>query len=503
MDLHLLALQLMAAQGLLGAFDTLYHHELTEALPLRAQAVRELRIHSVRALVYGLLFIGLAGWRWYGAWAAVLFMLFAIEVGLTLWDFVVEDRTRLLPATERVTHTLLAINGGAFIALLGVAAWQARGLPSALVWHPQGWLSVFLALCGAGVTLSGLRDAAAVRTLARWQAMAPGATRSPRFGTGPETVLVTGATGFIGQQLVQALLADGHQVIAWTRSARRAAFLFDGQVRCYERLDDIPAHAAIDVVVNLAGARVLGWPWTPRRRQTLLTSRVETTRRLVAWLAARPHRPRLLLSASAIGYYGVQPLGDDARLTESSPSQDIFMSQLCQQWEAAAAGACDFGVPVACMRFGLVLGHGGALPAMLLPVQCGVGGPLGSGRQWYSWIHIHDLLRALAHLWAGPQPGAQRLQTFNFTAPGALHQAEFARIACRLLHRPYGFPMPAAPVRGLLGEQATVLLDGQRVEPGALLAGGFRFSYPQLAMALQQLCGVPGPASDSTGVRPE
>ena len=159
MTTHTLALQLMAAQGALGAFDTLYHHELTEALPQRASARRELGIHAVRALIYCVLFVGLSAWAWHGMWALALLAVFGVEIVLTLWDFVVEDRTRLLPATERVTHTVLAMNGGAFIALLALntPAWLAQ--PTALVWQTHGWLSVFLAVCGVGVGLSGVRDA--------------------------------------------------------------------------------------------------------------------------------------------------------------------------------------------------------------------------------------------------------------------------------------------------------------------------------------------------------
>lgn len=150
-DTHLLALQLMAAQGALGAFDTLYHHEGTEALPRRGTAGRELAIHATRSSIYCALFIGLSSWAWHGAWAWVLLAVFGVEIVLTLWDFVVEDRSRLLPPTERVTHTVLAINAGAFIALLAMSAtdWAAR--PTAMVWQPQGWLGAFLALCGAGV----------------------------------------------------------------------------------------------------------------------------------------------------------------------------------------------------------------------------------------------------------------------------------------------------------------------------------------------------------------
>ncbi|MDN6883244.1 TIGR01777 family oxidoreductase [Variovorax sp. CAN2819] len=491
-DTHLLALQLMAAQGALGAFDTLYHHEGTEALPRRGTAGRELAIHATRSSIYCALFIGLSSWAWHGAWAWVLLAVFGVEIVLTMWDFVVEDGSRLLPPTERVTHTVLAINAGAFIALLAMSATGWAAQPTAMVWQPQGWLGAFLALCGVGVGLSGLRDAFAARALFRRgaQEQARAAEAPVRFGSKPQRVLVTGGTGFIGQLLVRHLVADGHAVTVWTRDARSAAWGFGGAVRCVQSLDEVPAADDIDVVVNLAGARILGMRWSERRRAQLLHSREGLTRQLVAWIAARPRKPWLLLSGSAIGYYGVQPQGDASELAEEAPPQAIFMSQLCQRWEQAAQSAVAHGVHVACMRFGFVLGHQGSLPQLLLPISLGFGGRLGSGRQWLSWVHVHDLIRAMAHVWtltenAATPPSAQ---AFNFTAPGALSQEEFTRVAAGVLHRPCWMPTPAAPVKLLLGEQADLLLEGQRVVPARLLQSGFRFMFPDARSALTDLC---------------
>ncbi|MFM9924123.1 TIGR01777 family oxidoreductase [Variovorax sp. H27-G14] len=499
-DTHLLALQLMAAQGALGAFDTLYHHEGTEALPRRASAGRELAIHATRSSIYCALFIGLSSWAWHGAWAWVLLAVFGVEIVLTLWDFVIEDRTRLLPPTERVTHTVLAINAGAFIALLAMNAVDWAAQPTAMAWQPYGWLSVFLALCGVGVGVSGLRDGLAARAIFKRQKQAHtrDAQAPVRFGTKPQRVLVTGGTGFIGQLLVRQLLADGHAVTVWTRDARAAAWGFGGAVRCVQSLDQVPAADDIDVVINLAGARILGLRWSERRQQQLLKSREGLTQQLVAWIATRPRKPWLLLSGSAIGYYGVQPQGDATELAEDAPPQAIFMSQLCQRWEQAAHAAAAHGVHVACMRFGFVLGHQGSLPQLLLPVQLGFGGRLGSGRQWLSWVHVHDLVRAMAHVWTVTEQAVvaatvQRaapatVQAFNFTAPGALSQEEFTRVAASVLHRPCWMPTPAAPVKLLLGEQADLLLEGQRVVPAHLLRTGFRFMFPDARSALTDLC---------------
>ncbi|RFP08419.1 MULTISPECIES: TIGR01777 family oxidoreductase [unclassified Duganella] len=481
MNTHLLALQLMAFQGCLGAYDTLYHHELTEALPGRATARRELAIHAVRAMIYSALFIGLAGWAFHGVWAWVLLVVFSIEIVLTLWDFVVEDRTRLLPATERVTHTVLAMNGGAFIALLALNTPQWLDMPTALVWQPQGALSVFLALCGVGVGLSGVRDAFASRAIGKL-ALRDGVAAEVSFGPPGRSFLVTGATGFIGQRLVRALLRDGHRVTVLTRQARQAAWLFDGRVDCVDSMAQLPPSRRIDVVINLAGARILGWRWTAARQVALRASRVELTNKLVAWIAKAEHKPAMLVSASAIGYYGIQRRGDCTVLTEGDGPQAMFMSDLCREWEQAAQGAATHGVRVACTRFGLVLGTQGALPMMLLPIKLGLGGPLGGGAQWLSWIHVDDVIGGIAHLCRSGAAGA-----YNFTAPESLTQAQFSHVAAGVLRRPFGFPTPGWPMRLMLGEQADLLLEGQRVAPARLVESGYAFRYSHLDGALRSL----------------
>jgi len=478
MNTHLLALQLMAAQGCLGAFDTVYHHELTEALPQRATARRELAIHAVRATIYGVLFAGLSAWVWQGAWAWVLLGLFGVEIILTLWDFVVEDQTRLLPATERVTHTVLAINGGAFITLLVLGFPEAANAPTGFAYAPQGWLSVFLALCGVGVFASGVRDAFAARAL---PAAAP---QSVRFEGPPQTVLVTGATGFIGHALVPALLASGHRVIVLSRDPRKAAWEFGGAVRAVASMAELSPQESIDVVINLAGARILGWRWSARRKAVLRASRAGLTEAVVDWIARAVRKPRLMINASAVGFYGIQPQGSEQVLNEASPPQAIFMSQLCQEWEAVACRAREHGVPVALARFGLVFGRGGALPSMLLPFRLGFGGRMGTGRQRTSWIHIVDLLGAMAHTW---RLGANADGAWNFTAPEYPTQQEFAQAAAAELHRPAVVPTPAWPVRLLLGEQSALLLEGAAVAPVRLLASGFSFRFPTVRQALADL----------------
>jgi uncharacterized protein (TIGR01777 family) len=305
------------------------------------------------------------------------------------------------------------------------------------------------------------------------------------FSDTSECVLVTGASGFIGSLLVKALVKNRQRVIVLTRHPEKAALQFDKNVSCIANMNELSTEQQIDVVVNLAGARILGWRWTAGRKEVLRQSRIGTTKNVIAWIARATHKPRLFLSASAIGYYGIQAKGDAGLLKEDSAPQAIFMSQLCQEWEAAAQAATQYGVKVICMRFGLVLGKGGALPMMLLPIRMGVGGRLGDGQQWLSWIHVEDLLRGIAHLWQSNATDA--IETYNFTAPQTVTQEVFSQTAARVLHRPSIFPTPAILMQLLLGEQADLLLEGQRVTPAGLQASGFEFVYPDLQSALENL----------------
>jgi uncharacterized protein (TIGR01777 family) len=435
------------------------------------------------------LFIGLSAWQWHGLWAVLLMMIFSVEILLTLWDFVIEDRTRLLPATERVTHTILAINGGAFIALLALMVPDWFVQPTELQWESQGWLSVFLVLCGIGVGLSGLRDGFAAHSLGKITKNE--VKKMPlHFSDACDSVLVTGATGFIGQLLVNRLIADGQRVTLLTRSAKKAAWMFNGKVNCIESMDELSSNYPIDTIVNLAGARILGWRWSESRKAELLNSRVDLTQKIVAWIATAEQKPKLLLSASAIGYYGIQALGDNTELTEDAPTQNIFMAKLCHDWEMAAQSAEQYGVKVVRMRFGLVLGYGGALAMLLLPIKLFLGGKLASGKQWLSWIHVDDLLAAIAHIWrlqGFDETKASVKPVYNFTAPEALPQLDFSKVAAKVLRRPCFFPTPGWPMRLMLGEQADLLLEGQRVVPANLLESGFTFTYPDAESALRSL----------------
>jgi uncharacterized protein (TIGR01777 family) len=297
------------------------------------------------------------------------------------------------------------------------------------------------------------------------------------------TVLVTGGTGFIGGHLIRRLVLRGERIILLTRDADRALDRFGPHVRIITALTELRNDERIDAIVNLAGARILGLPWTKARRAQLINSRVNTTRSLLELCARLTRPPRVFISASAIGYYG---LGGDEPIDERGSPQPIFQSQLCQEWEAAATAAESFGTRVVKLRIGLVLARsGGALPQLARPVRFGLGAILGSGKQWVSWIHIGDLIRLFEFALDTPAcKGA-----LNAVSPGAATHAQMQRLLAKALHRPMWMRIPALFIRTALGEMSQLLVDGQRVTPTRALAAGFTFKFPNLGVALEHLLG--------------
>jgi len=299
-------------------------------------------------------------------------------------------------------------------------------------------------------------------------------------------ILVTGGTGFIGRALIPRLRADGHTIVAWVRSEARARAALEGDVELVpasrpEALAGAVARA--DAVVNLAGEPVVGKRWTAERRRALEESRIGVTRDLVGAIAAASPRPRVLVSGSAVGWYGDR---GDERLTESSSPGDDFLARLCRSWEEAARAAEASGVRVATLRTGVVLGPGGgALAPMLPPFRLGVGGPVGSGRQYFPWIHRQDLVAAIAAMIVD----ARYRGPVNGVGPQEATSRMFAAALGRALHRPAVLPMPAFALRLIFGEAASVLLASQRAEPRVLLANGFTFAFPDLDRALADILG--------------
>ncbi|MGB2678659.1 MAG: TIGR01777 family oxidoreductase [Candidatus Acidiferrum sp.] len=302
-------------------------------------------------------------------------------------------------------------------------------------------------------------------------------------------ILMTGATGFVGTALCQDLQSAGHTVCRLVRPGRpaekpRGAEGFD--VNWNPATGELGGAAVgADAVVNLAGASIADGRWTVERKQLLLASRVDTTRALVQALSRMAARPRVLVSASAIGYYG--SCGDQV-LTEESPLGHDFLSRLGQEWEAEAAKAEALGIRVVRARFGIILAkHGGALPRMARPFLWGAGGKIGSGEQWMSWVTLQDVVAILRF---ALENGAAR-GPLNVVSPQSVRNAEFTKVLARTLHRPALFPAPAFALRMLLGEMADeLLLSSQRAMPTQLEKLGYRFLHPDLPGALAWVLGT-------------
>lgn len=296
------------------------------------------------------------------------------------------------------------------------------------------------------------------------------------------TVLVTGATGFIGSALVAQLLARGDSVVALSRNATKARRKLGARVQIVESLAQIAPSAVIDAVVNLAGEPLAGGPWSAARKQRFVDSRVQTTAQLIDLFERLASPPAVLVNGSAVGYYGER--GDDT-LDERDRPRDEFLSTLCQQWEAEARRADMLGVRVCLLRTGLVLGAGGGLLApLLLSSRLGLGAVFANGRQWQPWIHIDDEIGLILHLIDHPTLSGP----FNATSPEPVTQRELMDILATVLKRPRWLRVPASLLK-LSGEMSVLFMVSQRVLPTFALESGYVFRYPALATALRQIIG--------------
>lgn len=300
-------------------------------------------------------------------------------------------------------------------------------------------------------------------------------------------ILVSGASGLVGSAVAGALRGAGHTVDALVRPGINP----QGGSRPVRwnpvsgELDRAAAEGA-DAVVNLAGASIASGRWNEKRKKLLRTSRVEATRNLVTGLLQLDGRPQVFVSASAMGYYGNR--GDEMLTEESAPGED-FLSVLAQDWEKEAARAADFGIRAVMLRFGVILApHGGALERMLLPFQLGLGGRLGSGRQWMSWLTLPEAV----HLIRQAIENDELSGPVNAVAPNPVTNAEFTRTLGKVLGRPTVFPAPAFALRLALGEMAdALLLSSQRVVPLKLQARGYPFQHPELEGGLRVVLARP------------
>jgi uncharacterized protein (TIGR01777 family) len=298
-------------------------------------------------------------------------------------------------------------------------------------------------------------------------------------------VVITGGTGLIGRALAADLAADSHEVILLSRAPGWVAGLpagvraagWDGQTAAGWG----PLADGAQAIVNLAGENLGAGRWTAERKRRIRASRLNAGQAVVEAVRAAGRAPRVVVQSSAVGYYGPQ---GDQELAEGAPPGNDFLARLCVEWEASTAPVEAMGVRRVVIRSGVVFhASDGALPRMLLPFKLFVGGPLGSGRQWLSWMHIADEVAAIRFLIEKEEAAG----AFNLAAPHPLTNAEFGRVVGRVLGRPAWIPAPAFALRLVLGEMATMVLDGQRAVPRRLLALGFAFRFPEAEAALRDL----------------
>jgi uncharacterized protein len=299
-------------------------------------------------------------------------------------------------------------------------------------------------------------------------------------------VIITGGSGLIGRALAVNLLKDGHEVISLSRDPQRRSSNLPSEVRL-EQWDGRSARGwghlveGAGVIFNLAGENIGEQRWTEARKRAIIDSRVLAGRAVSEAVARAKHKPGVLIQSSGIGYYGLRK---DEIITEKSLPADDFMSQICQQWESATAPVEQAGVRRVVVRNGVVLSlKGGAFPRMLMPFKFFVGGRLGSGQQWISWIHMRDEVAGLRYLMDNPQSSG----VYNLTSPYPLKNMDFERAIGRAAHRPASIPTPAFAIRLLFGEMSITVLEGQRAVPERLEQEGFVFNFPRIDEALQDL----------------
>jgi uncharacterized protein len=301
-------------------------------------------------------------------------------------------------------------------------------------------------------------------------------------------ILISGGTGFIGRSLCIKLLDKKHEVIVLTRNKKKAELIFGREVNLvdYSEINvshfENVKHFKTDCIINLSGETIGNHRWDKKTKEKIISSRVNSTKALVEFIKNQTpeDRPKVFINASAIGYYGSK---QDEELKENTSSGNDFLSDVCRQWEAEALKAEALGVRVVTVRTGVVLGLEGALKKMLLPFRFFVGGPLGNGRQWMSWIHIKDLVNVYYYALTNDKiKGA-----VNATSPNQTTMNDFSKTLGKVMHRPSLFRVPAFVLRLIFGEMADVLLGSQKVIPEKLIKSGFEFEFPVLEDALKDI----------------
>ncbi|MBD2390580.1 TIGR01777 family oxidoreductase [Aphanizomenon flos-aquae NRERC-008] len=302
-------------------------------------------------------------------------------------------------------------------------------------------------------------------------------------------IAISGATGFVGSRLVAKLHAEGHRILVLTRNTTFAQKVFPPQA--FPNLEIIAytpivsgawqdTIAGCDGVVNLAGEPIAEGRWTPERKQEILNTRKLGTQKIVEAIAKSQPQPSVLVNTSAIGYYGTS---ETASFDEDSANGKDFLAQVCQEWEAEARKVKDTNVRLVILRFGIILGNGGALGKMITPFKLFAGGPIGTGQQWFSWIHLDDIVSLIIQaLTKSTMEGV-----YNGTAPQPVSMNDLSTTMGKVMNRPSWLPVPGFAIEAILGDGAKVVLEGQQVLPKRTLESGFEYQYPNLQSALTQI----------------
>lgn len=302
-------------------------------------------------------------------------------------------------------------------------------------------------------------------------------------------IAISGATGFVGSRLVAKLNAEGHRILVLTRNTTFAQKVFPPQA--FPNLEIIAytpivsgawqdTIAGCDGVVNLAGEPIAEGRWTPERKQEILNTRKLGTQKIVEAIAKSQPQPSVLINTSAIGYYGTS---ETASFDEDSANGKDFLAQVCQEWEAEARKVKDTNVRLVILRFGIILGNGGALGKMITPFKLFAGGPIGTGQQWFSWIHLYDIVSLIIQaLTKSTMEGV-----YNGTAPQPVSMNDLSTTMGKVMNRPSWLPVPGFAIEAILGDGAKVVLEGQQVLPKRTLESGFEYQYPNLQSALTQI----------------
>lgn len=469
-------------QILMGGTDTLLHHEFTEKLAWRPSAQKELKLHALRNFIYAVLFAAFAWGVPTGLLALIAIALIVAEVLITLWDFVEEDLSRKLPATERVLHTLLALNYGAILILLLPELWNFAQKETGYTHVYYGLGSYALMVASLGVLLFGLRDYFAALRLDDLQVI-PAANLIEKLRAN-QHILITGATGFVGQRLTKALIENGQNVIVLTRNPDKASAL-GTPINIITNLNQIRDDDPVDAIINLAGEPLANGLWTKKKKQKIIQSREQIADEIYNLCRRLYVPPKTVITASAIGWYGLR---GDEKLTEDTLPQNCFTHEVCEVVEKKNNRLKKFNCRPVNLRIGLVLGiEGGMLANLLVPFEYAVGGPIGDGEHWMSWITRDDLVRLIIHCLNKEEIEGP----INAVANKPVKNSEFTKMLGAALNRPSFMPMPASFLKlALRGFATELLLASQNVDNTKIIKTDFKFKAPTLEKAFEQI--LPG-----------